>query len=123
MTMRLPRGSSMGLTLLTRKNVEHGRARNSTKTSDVRKHTTATANKGSRTLAPVNTSVQVWLGIRLDLANNIFWAGCGRRNLNGVGLCLMEQTEDNARVTTFLPVYSYPQLPPPGQFTIRKPSG
>ena len=65
-----------------------------------------------------NTSVQVWLGIELDLVNNIFWAGWGRRNLNGVGLRLMQQTEDNAGVTTFLPVYPYPQIPLVGQFII-----
>ena len=65
-----------------------------------------------------NTSVQVWLGIKLDLVNKIFWAGWGQRNLSSVGMRLMEQTEDNAGVTTFLPVYPYPVIPLVGQFLI-----
>ena len=67
-----------------------------------------------------NTSQQAWLGVKLDLANNLFWAGWGRRNLTGMGLRLMQQAEDNDGLSVFLPIYPHPhpQLPIPGQFII-----
>src|SRR5271154_5896410 len=63
-----------------------------------------------------NTSVAVWVGVKVDIANNAFWAGWGRRANNGFGLRLEEQTEDNNGVTAFLPL-NPPSLIP-GQFTI-----
>lgn len=65
-----------------------------------------------------DTSVQVWLGLKIDRTNNLFWAGWGRRNANGTGLWLIEQTEDNRGVATYLPVYPNPGIALPGQFTI-----
>jgi hypothetical protein len=66
----------------------------------------------------VHTSVQCWVGVKVDLSQNTFWAGWGRRALIGYGLRLEEQTEDNNGVANFLSVYPYPQQAIVGQFTI-----
>ena len=66
----------------------------------------------------VHMSVAVWFGVKIDLAQNTFWAGWGRRNLNGTGMRLQEQTEDANAVASYLPVYPYPPVAIPGQFTI-----
>lgn len=64
------------------------------------------------------TSVQLWFGIKLDVTNNLFWAGWGRRSLTGAGLRLMEQTENEASIATYLPVYPYPQVALAGEFSM-----
>jgi hypothetical protein len=66
----------------------------------------------------VHTSVAIWVGVKIDLTQNLFWAGWGRRNLNGTGMRLEEQTEDANGVASYLPVYPLPRVILPGQFTI-----
>jgi hypothetical protein len=66
----------------------------------------------------VHTSVAIWFGVKIDLAQNAFWARWGRRNLNGTGMRLEEQTENANGVASYLPVYPYPAAALPGQFTI-----
>ena len=63
-----------------------------------------------------NTSVAVWVGVKIDIANNVFWAGWGRRASQGFGLRLEQQTEDKKSVTAFLAVNA--PAPIPGEFTI-----
>jgi hypothetical protein len=63
-----------------------------------------------------NTSVAVWFGVKIDIANNVFWAGWGRRANRGFGLHLEQQTEDKNGVTAFLAVTE--PAPIPGEFTI-----
>jgi len=46
----------------------------------------------------VHTSVVIWVGVN-DLNQNLFWAGWGRRKLNGIGMRLEEQIEDATGVT------------------------
>lgn len=66
----------------------------------------------------VSTSVQVWIGVKIDLAQNTFWAGWGRRALVGHGLRLEQQTEDATGNSTFLPIYPWPANNLFGQFSI-----
>ena len=66
----------------------------------------------------VHTSVAIWVGLKIDLNFFLFWAGWGRRNLNGTGMRLEEQTEDATGVASYLPVYPYPRVGLLGQFTI-----
>ena len=66
----------------------------------------------------VNTSVQVWLGVKVDLAQNMFWAGWGRRAQVGNGLRLAEQVEDGQGNAAFLPIYPWPATSVVGQFSI-----
>jgi hypothetical protein len=63
-----------------------------------------------------NTSVAVWVGVKIDIANNVFWAGWGRRANHGIGLRLEQQTEDKNGVSAFLAVNA--SAPIPGEFTI-----
>lgn len=66
----------------------------------------------------INTSICVWLGIKVRLKNSgdDFWMGWGRRRAIGYGLRLEQQTEDADGVTTYFPVKS--QTPLVGQFSI-----
>lgn len=66
----------------------------------------------------VNTSIFVWLGIKVRLRNSgdDFWMGWGRRRAIGYGLKLEEQTEDANGVATYFPVKS--MVPLVGQLTI-----
>ena len=63
-----------------------------------------------------NTSVACWFGVKVDIANNVFWAGWGGRANHGFGLRLEQPTEDHNGVSAFLPVN--PPAPILGQFTI-----
>src|SRR5271156_1978557 len=65
-----------------------------------------------------NTSVAVWMGLKIDMGNNTFWAGWGRRANAGFGLHLEQQTEDQNAMSTYSPVHPQPQAPIPGQFDI-----
>ena len=53
-----------------------------------------------------NTSVNVWLGIKVQTSTTgiTFWAGWGRRKLVGNGLHLEEQTQDANGVSAYYPV-------------------
>jgi len=67
----------------------------------------------------VHTSIQVWLGVKLDIATpgaHRFWAAWGMRTLSGNGLRLEQQTEDGAGSTAYLPLHSI--VPLAGQFNI-----
>ena len=66
----------------------------------------------------VNTSVQTWLDINIDLAQNSIWAGWGRRAHVGNGLRLVEQVEGTQGNATFLPIYPWPATSVRGQFSI-----
>ena len=58
----------------------------------------------------------VWVGVKIDIAINVIWAGWGRRANNRFGLRLEQQTEDKNGVTRFLAVNAH--APIPGEFTI-----
>jgi hypothetical protein len=67
----------------------------------------------------IHTSVQVWLGVKLDIATpraHQFWTVWGMRALSGSGLRLEQQSEDGAGLTAYLPVDSVVLLA--GQFNI-----
>lgn len=66
----------------------------------------------------VHTSIACWIGLKIDLGNNVFWMGWGRRRLTGSGMRLEEQTEDDQSTAAYLPIYPYPQAALAGQFTI-----
>ena len=65
-----------------------------------------------------NTSVQAWIGIKIDQTSNTFWAGWGRRALVGYGLRLEQQTEDEAGNSSFQPIYPWLATNLVGQFSI-----
>ena len=64
----------------------------------------------------VHTSVQCWMGLKIDINGREFWAAWGRRRLAGYGLRLEEQTEDVNGEAIFITVD--PPAPLVGQFTI-----
>ena len=58
----------------------------------------------------------VWVGVKIDIAINVFWAVWGRRANNRFGLRLEQQTEVKNGVTSSLAVNA--NAPIPGEFTI-----
>jgi hypothetical protein len=69
----------------------------------------------------IQTSVSSWIGVKLDMASNMFWCGWGQRTLAAYGINFREQTEDAYGIATFLPVYPCPLIPlaVPAQHTVR----
>jgi hypothetical protein len=69
-------------------------------------------NDADTKIFSVHTSIAIWVGLKVDLHNNVFWAGWGRRSLTGSGIRLEEQTEDENGVASFLPIFCpHPQTP------------
>jgi hypothetical protein len=68
-----------------------------------------------------NSSVQVWIGLKLRLGNGTgpkFWIGWGQSGDLGHGLNLREQTEDNRGQATTLDMNTHPGQPLTAHLTI-----
>jgi hypothetical protein len=65
-----------------------------------------------------NTSVKLWLGIKIYKTRRTWWGGWGVRAATGYGLRMCEQTEDAMMVSTDMSVDPPPDGPLAGEFRL-----